>query len=92
MDVHLKWIKAVPLQEATTATTVSALQTFLPTLGYSKNWWTVGPSLLQKPSQTTFARLMESNRFLPSCFESGSRMLSTGHKITHKKNGPSNSI
>ena len=62
IDVHSKWIEVVPLWKATAATTVSVLQTFLPTLGYLKNWFqTMDLSLLHK----SFATVMESNTLLP---------------------------
>jgi len=53
IDVHSKWIKAVPLRKATAATTVSALHTFFLTLGYLKSLCPImGPSLEHKSSQT----------------------------------------
>ena len=33
IDVHSKWIEAVPLHQATTATTLQALQTFFANFG-----------------------------------------------------------
>ena len=33
IDVHSKWIKAVPLRQVTTATTLQALQTFFANFG-----------------------------------------------------------
>ena len=65
IDVHSKWIEAVPLQKATAATTVSALQFFLLISGYPKNWFrTMGPSL-RHTSFLISARGMESSTLLP---------------------------
>ena len=34
IDVHSKWIEAIPLRKATAATTISALQTFFANFGF----------------------------------------------------------
>jgi len=65
IDVHSKWIEALPLRKATASMMISALQTFFANFGFSEEIVTDNDPQFITQTFQIFVKPMESNTCSP---------------------------
>lgn len=90
IDVHSKWIEAIPLRKATAATTVCTLQTFFTNFGFPEEILTDNGSQFTAHIFSEFCKANGVKHMF--IFEWGSRTFSTSSETSHEEDGYIDSV